>query len=231
MALRGASLIVVHGRHAERDILRLGVAKRKLARCGFGDFPAPESVSDHADLKLLGLRDLRRPVAAIIGNLKPGKGIARAIAAMDASTSPVHTLLVAGKQQGTWPLDEEIAKAIHLNVVRIDGRLSLEQELAAYRLSDVVLVLYEWGYSSGVIARAHSVGRPVVLTDVGDLAEQRGDRDVVLGPGYSSLDLSLALAKVLNESRHGLRIDLEPWDQQAQTVADRLMPVSIREGS
>lgn len=76
-----------------------------------------------------------------------------------------------------------------LMIARVDRRMSDLEEPAAYSLADVVLAPYESGYSSAVIARTHSMGKPVVLTDVGDLAQQALPDDVVLPVDYSSEQL------------------------------------------
>jgi hypothetical protein len=47
--------------------------------------------------------------------------------------------------------------------------------------ADWVVLPYRRSWSSGVLARAHALGTPAILSDVGGLAEQAGDRDVVVG--------------------------------------------------
>ncbi len=60
------------------------------------------------------------------------------------------------------------------------------------RAADAVVLPYRRAWSSGVLARAHALGTPAVVADVGGLAEQAGDRDVVV---ESDADLAAAMAR------------------------------------
>jgi multidrug transporter EmrE-like cation transporter len=46
--------------------------------------------------------------------------------------------------------------------------------------ADWVVLPYRRSWSSGVLARAQALGRPAIVTDVGGLAEQAGDGDIVV---------------------------------------------------
>ena len=110
-----------------------------------------------------------------------------------------------------------------IQVVRVDRRMSDLEEKAAYALADVVLALYESGYSSGVIARAHSMGKPVVLTDVGDLALQAHPGDAVLPVDYTADQLREAIGRCLRARVEAPKDwDLEPWLSQARSVLARI---------
>jgi glycosyltransferase involved in cell wall biosynthesis len=188
-------LIVVHGPRARTDIVAEGAPYEKVIVAPFGDYRATEPLDPAAAARVLRLPDPAHPIAAIIGNLKPGKGIQRAREALGAPASPVRTLLIAGTKQGDW--DSEAAlrttEGSALQILRVDRRMSDLEERAAYSVSDVLLALYDSGYSSAVIARAHSMGKPVVLTDVGDLALQARPGDAVVSADYTGDQLREAV--------------------------------------
>jgi glycosyltransferase involved in cell wall biosynthesis len=198
-SLRAFDIVVVHGPKARDDIVAWGVAEDRVLVASHGEFrPIPPLAAVEAS-GALGTSDLARPVAAIVGNLRIGKGVRRAREALQGSDSPVRTLLVAGTRHGLWDLDDALLtpKGSPLTIVRVDRRMSDLEEWAAYSLADVVLALYDSGYSSGVISRAHSMGKPVVLTDVGDLARQAGPCDVVLPSDYTAGQLRSAVDRCL----------------------------------
>ena len=94
------------------------------------------------------------------------------------------------------------------------------EELAAYSLADVVLTLYDSAYSSGVIARSHALGVPVVMTDVGDLSRQSAPTDAVVGAHYSDEELARAIARVLGPQ--ATSPNLEPWQAHVHAVLNRV---------
>src|SRR5450759_520579 len=214
-------LIVVHGPKARADIVAQGAPAEKVIVTPHGDSRPKPPPDPAAARSALGLPDMARPTAAIIGNLRLDKGILRARQALEAGPSPVRTLLVAGSKQGDWDLEEALRTSDHsqLEVVRGIRRMSDFEERGAYSLADVVLVLHQSGYSSGVIARAHSMGKPVVFTDVGDLAMQARPGDVVLTVDYSADQLRKAIERCL---RAGVEAPTEwesgPWLFQARSV-------------
>ncbi len=218
-------LIVVHGPKARADVIAQGAAEDKVVVAPFGDYRATTPLDTAAACRTLGLPDLARPTVAIVGNLKPGKGIRRAREALEASDSPVHTLLIAGTKQDDWDLDDalRIPDDSPLQIVRVDRRMSDLEELAAYSVADVLLALYDSGYSSAVIARAHSMGRPVVLTDAGDLALQARTGDVVVAANYTAAELREAIARCLRERVEAPTTwDCEAWRYHAGSVLARL---------
>ncbi len=97
------------------------------------------------------------------------------------------------------------------------------EEQSAYSLADVVLTLYDTAYSSAVIARAHSIGKPVVLTDIGDLAQQASPGDVVLPFDYTAEQLRGAVARCLQgNSSAPVTWDLGAWRFHAESVLAHL---------
>ncbi len=198
-----------------------------------GDFAPATPVSAQRAHEILGIeRSFDGPVVVIVGNLKPGKGIRRVVAALRDTPLPVGTLLIAGKPQNDDEINEFLEShagedsRLHL----ILKRLTVTEEHAVYSLADAVLALYESGYSSGVIATAHAVGRPVVLTEVGDLPIQRGSHDELVRADWSAAELDHALSGIWARrqpsevgeanpvSRDGL--DLEAWREHVLAVTE-----------
>jgi hypothetical protein len=218
-------IVVVHGPAARKDIIALGVDANRVVLASHGEF-RPAKPLDRAEAQsALGLGHIDSPVAAIIGNLRPCKGIRRAREALDAPGTTVRTLLVAGSQQGDWDLQGALLQSDigPVKVVRVDRRLSDTEECAAYSLADVVLALYESGYSSGVISRAHSIGRPVVLTNVGDLAIQARSTDAIVPADYTAEQLRKAIEKCLSAgTQPPSEWEMEPWRDHAREVMARL---------
>jgi glycosyltransferase involved in cell wall biosynthesis len=201
--LRLADVVVVHGPAASAAVLSLGVSSSRVLVCRFGDYLAARALSPDVACDYLGIsRHLQNPIALIVGNLRSGKGIERAVTGVGGAHE-IGTLLVAGARQGDWDLDRalRLPAGSPVTLTRIERRLTDQEELAAYSLADVVLALYESAYSSAVIARAHSLGKPVVLTDVGDLRQQAMPHDVVIRRDYSKLELNAAIRRCLARSR------------------------------
>ncbi len=224
-SLRAFDLVVVHGSRARDDIVAQGVLVERVLVAPFGEYRATPPLDPATASQVLGLADLARPVSAIIGNLRPGKGIRRACEALEVSDSPVRTLLAAGARQGDWDIEGalRITEGSRLTVVRVDRRMSDLEERAAYSLADVVLALYDSAYSSAVIARAHSMGKPVVLTDVGDMARQAGPGDMVLPSDYTSRQLRDAIRRCLQSDRVApTQWSTEAWLLHAKCVLTRL---------
>jgi hypothetical protein len=97
------------------------------------------------------------------------------------------------------------------------------EERAAYSLADVVLTLYDSGYSSAVIARAHSIGKAVVLTDIGDMAKQAGLSDTVLPSDYTAGQLRSAVDRCLRAVTEApTEWDRGAWLFHAESVLARL---------
>jgi glycosyltransferase involved in cell wall biosynthesis len=223
--LRLFDLIVVHGPKARADIVAQGAPGEKVIVAPFGDYRATEPLDPAVASRVLRLPDPAHPTTAIIGNLKPGKGIQRAREGLEAGCSPVRTLIVAGTKQGDWDLEDALrmSEGSPLQIARVDRRMSDFEERAAYSLSDVLLALYDSGYSSAVVARAHSMGKPVVLTDVGDLALQARPGDVVVSVDYTADELREAIERCLGASVEvPTDWDHEPWLFHARSVLSRI---------
>ena len=218
-------VLVVHGPAAKRDLLALGADETRIVMARFGEFRPMAPMTRDEALSTLGLLDLPAPTAAIIGNLKPGKGVQRALEALDAPNPVISSLLLAGQRQGKWDLAGVLARhtGTTVRVVHVDRRMTDEEERAAYSAADVVLALYETGYSSGVTARAHALRRSVVMTDVGDLRRQAGPRDAVVAADATREELNHAIADVLARVPPAVpSVATTEWDEHVRDVIARL---------
>jgi glycosyltransferase involved in cell wall biosynthesis len=142
----------------------------------------------------LGLPDQERILVAA-GFLHPGKGLDRA---MEAFAGPGRLVVVGSVKD---PTTENLAHAGRLRAlaaslpgVELIERFVDDQEFDAWvAAADAVVLPYRRSWSSGVLARAQAIGTPAVVADVGGLAEQASDRDVVVADDEQ---LRTALARI-----------------------------------
>ncbi len=115
-----------------------------------------------------------KPLLACIGRLEPYKGLNVLIDAFEIlKTRGVSAnLLIAGR--GTFT-EELKAKMYSLGII-LENRWLTQAETTGYVVaSDLIVLPYLQGSQSGMISLALAVGRPVVVTTVGGLAEQVDD--------------------------------------------------------
>lgn len=192
--------------HARRGLEALGAAHRVLApsaavgrlfrRAGFHArevHVVPNAVDLALAERARARRSHRAPrppgarlVAGVLGAVQPSKG-AFDLARVLAATGLDVELRVHG------PLADYHGDSRHLSALKRlaarDGRIRLEGPYPRARLPqvlaelDLVLVPSLWNEVFGLSAReARAAGVPVLASDVGGLAELRGDRGVTLLP-------------------------------------------------
>jgi glycosyltransferase involved in cell wall biosynthesis len=124
------------------------------------------------------------------GFIQPSKGFDRAVEAFAMATangSPAARLYVVGSVREPTAENRAHADALARRSHEVPGVALLEGFVddAAFDLwisaADWVVLPYRRAFSSGVLARAHALGRPAVVSPVGGLAEQAGPADVVVG--------------------------------------------------
>lgn len=213
---RAACRCLVHGARAAADLAAYGIPESKILVGGFGDYlPRTAMTHDEAAAALgIDATSVKGPVVALIGNLKPEKGVRRVLAAAKGPRWQ-GTLLLAGSPQGDPDLLPELERMRSDQLLCFPRRLSAEEECAVYSLADVVLAPYVRAYSSGVISTAHAFGRPVVLSDVGDLRAQMAPGDVLLPSDAEADDIAEAIAKARPAEAAK---QLEPWDRNVVLV-------------
>jgi glycosyltransferase involved in cell wall biosynthesis len=232
-SVAASQIQLVHGPVAQETLMLLLKARQTRVRVApFGDYEPVEPLTREIAFRVLKLNlPPRQIVCSVIGNLKSGKGTDRILQAVPSLKKIGASLLVAGSPQSNPRLRSLLLDAErHGSVDAVLRRLSLDEERAAYSASDVVLTLYTRGFSSGVIATAHAFGRPVILSDVGDLAKQQTFGDVLLPVDWTATQLAEAVLKVVKakprihppEELHGPQTSwLEPWRLVASEISGR----------
>ena len=183
---------------AERR-LALGLGAGSRARLVHNGIDAPAETPVHP--RVAALRE-RGPVIATLTLLRPGKGVETLLDALPAllAAHPDAQLVIAGAGVDRERLEERarglgVAAAVHfLGFVPDSG--------AVLRGADV-FVLSSWAESFPyVILDAMALGRPIVATDVGGVAEAVGDGDGDCGLLVASRDadgLARALRRLISD--------------------------------
>jgi glycosyltransferase involved in cell wall biosynthesis len=156
--------VVVHGTDAVEQLAGLGVDRAKIVRIPHPAFaPARE------------IGPARGPTLLFFGLIRKSKGLDLLVRALPAVARevPEVRLLVAGDPIEPAEPYRELARELGVSE-RIEWRLRFlgEDEIAdAMEEAAVVVLPYRQIESSGVLATALGYGRPVVVTDVGSLAD------------------------------------------------------------
>ncbi len=230
-----ADRVIVHARRsASRLAERFGLPASRIAVAPHGalleDQPALDRV---AARRRLGLPpDL--PLVLFAGLIEPYKGLGDLIAAFGGlvRSVPAARLVVAGRPNEPFEPYRATLAAQGLNDrVHLDLRYLPSADLAAYLCAaDVVALPYRDATSSGLLTAAWRFGRPVVATDVGDLAELVADGESgLLVPPSNPPALAEALARALGNpalaarlGERGRRQSLtdQSWARAAERTVD-----------
>lgn len=212
---RSADLVITHGPVAAETIRRnigsdggssatrhRGQAARgpAISVRGHPDFlPAQPMYHQEAEVAL-GLEVGAEPVVGLIGSIRHSKDVARTAEAVLRSRLQVTVLVAGGPVSGAEDEVDRLRQLASQYPERLSlriGRMTHRQELAAYSVSSIVVCAYRQAFSSGVVARAHAIGRPVVATEVGDLPSQMRDGDVALPVDWGPRQLAIAVDQAL----------------------------------
>ncbi len=172
--LGGCDGALTMSKSVERDVRQLvpGLDVRRVAHPTydlFGEAP-PKSEAR----KKLGL-DAQAPVGLFFGFVRPYKGLETLIRALPEvlRAVPDFTLIVAGEfyepRDRYDRLIEELGVRKHVRVV--DSYIPAEEVGSYFAASDLVIQPYTSATQSGVAQIAWQYGRPLIVTDVGGLAE------------------------------------------------------------
>ncbi len=132
-----------------------------------------------------------------LGFLQPSKGFDRAVdafasvfASRDASTpngsGAGASLYLVGSVREDTAENRSYAQALRTRSSEVAGvhlieRFVPEEEFDLWvAAADRVVLPYRRSWSSGVLARAHELGVPAIVCDVGGLAEQASPADVMV---------------------------------------------------
>jgi len=133
----------------------------------------------------LGL-EVEGPMYLCAGFLQPSKGFERAVEAFSRGRSGNARLYVLGSVRDPTPANERYARSLAERCRAVPGvtmvdRFAGDDEFDLWlAAADWVVLPYRQAWSSGILARAHALGTPAIVSGVGGLAEQADEHDVVV---------------------------------------------------
>lgn len=204
---RQADAIIVLSTQGTRDLVDDGVPEDKILHIPHGNylhFCDAGELSPEDARRLLGLSSEARTIL-FFGAIAPYKGLDILIDAfaLQVQRDPSVRLIIAGQpSESMTPYLQAIArKNVERNVL-LDLRWIPFEEMAKYFLAaDVVVFPYRQAYQSGVLQLAYGFGRPVVVTDVGELGVTVAEEGTgMVARAVTGQDLADAIDRVL-ESR------------------------------
>jgi glycosyltransferase involved in cell wall biosynthesis len=146
---------------------------------------AVERTAKEEARRRLGLSGSSGPFFLCAGFLQPSKGFDRAVDALAAAETNGARLYIVGSVREPTPVTEAYLRDLRERCRAVPG-VSLVERYVADEEFDLWLAAADWlvlpyrrSWSSGVLARAHAVGTPAIVSRVGGLPEQAGKDDVV----------------------------------------------------
>jgi glycosyltransferase involved in cell wall biosynthesis/multidrug transporter EmrE-like cation transporter len=134
----------------------------------------------------LGLSNDGGTVFICPGFIQPSKGLDRAVEAFASAPSDGGRLYIVGSVRDPTPELEHYARELEERCRAVPGITLVERFLEDEEFdlwvsaADWVVLPYRRSWSSGVLARAHALGRPAIVTAVGGLVEQADRDDIVV---------------------------------------------------
>jgi glycosyltransferase involved in cell wall biosynthesis len=183
-AFREAPALVFHTeaeRRALEESYRVGVRGRVVPHTDGIRVAAPTTRAEAR--RRLEIRE-DQPLLVAPGFLHPDKGYERAVDAF-ARAGRGRLVIVGGVRDET-PRNLSYARSLRERVAVTPGVSMIEGFLPDAEFddwlvaADAVVLPYRRSWSSGALARAQVLGTPAIVTDVGGLAEQASERDVVV---------------------------------------------------
>jgi len=239
--LRNSDGYLVMSQSVERDLdtLKPGAPRRRVAHPLYAQFDRGRWTRESARKAL----HLDGEVAVFFGYVRRYKGLDTLLDAWPAvrKRRPA-TLVVAGEfYEDAAPYRERVdranagAKAEALPVRLMDRYLPDDQVEALFKAADVVVLPYRSATQSGVTHVAYALGKPVITTDVGGLAETvRPEETGLVVPPENPEALAAAIVRFFAE-RLGTRLsagvealrEAHSWETLAREVlalGDTLAP-------
>jgi glycosyltransferase involved in cell wall biosynthesis len=154
--------------------------------------------------------DRTEPVALFFGNFDRYKGLDLLLDAFAIvhARMPEARLVAAGSVSPDLDFSDLRERAAAIDGVDLrPGYVANEDVPALFEQSRVVVLPYRAANQSGVVHVAQGFGRPVVVTDVGDLAEVVGDgvSGLVVGPDDHEA-LAAAIERLLRDPAEAARL-------------------------
>ena len=206
--VRGAMLTIPHGRY---DIFDVDGLTRDEARTALGI---------EAD----------KTVALFFGNLEERKGLRAVVEAARENEDPSLMFLAAGQDFLSAQADDDLRTAVRtpgsVPGLRVDvGRVPHRSVQNYFRASDVVLLPYLEGTTSGVLKLAMAFGVPVLATNVGDVGEQlREGGGLLLESVPSGQSVLVGITEITRRSWDAAEDPSVAWNAIAPKVLAFLLP-------
>lgn len=173
--------------HTEAE--RAGLERDYRIRTRSTLVPHEASVAVHARVSRpeararLGI-EREEPIFLCAGFIHPDKGFDRAVRAFAAAGSPGHLYVVGSVRTATPDILAHVRDLRALceeteGATMIERFVSDEDFDVWISAADRVVFPYRRAWSSGALARAQRLGTPALVADVGGLAEQAGENDIV----------------------------------------------------
>lgn len=229
---RRAHAVIAHSRSVAGELVRVcGVDPDRIHTLPLGNlfFLARETAMNDARRRLGLIPDA--PQALFFGSFRPYKGIDRLISAFRACRRylPQAYLVIAGPPLGdTRPLFEMTHDLGRACVVR-PGYIPIDLVPLYFSGANLVVLPYAAASQSGITQMAYAHARPVIVTNVGGLAEDVLDGHTgVVVPADNTDALVSALCRMLaypqwasQLGRNGARSAHErhSWEKIADAVA------------
>jgi glycosyltransferase involved in cell wall biosynthesis/multidrug transporter EmrE-like cation transporter len=185
LALRSAARVLFHT-EAERADLERDYGIR--VRGGIVEHLAEPAaaVTREGARERLGIEPVDgSPVFVCAGFLQPSKGFDRAVEAFAELPAEGPSLYVVGSIRDRTPENEAFVRDLAARCREERGATLVERFLSDEEFdlwvaaADWMVLPYRRAWSSGVLARAQALGTPAIVSAVGGLPEQAGERDLV----------------------------------------------------
>lgn len=184
MAWRLSSRIVFHSnreRKAFLDYYSLAPSERRYRVVDHARHFVPNCSLDRAEARRRLAIPADKTVFLCVGFIQPHKGFDRLIRAVSSAAAPDALGYVVGSVRIAWDAAIEYARQLH-KLAAADSRCEFIEEFVTPECfdmwiiaSDYVVAPYENIWSSSVAGRAVMLGRPVIASRAGGLAEQVPD--------------------------------------------------------
>jgi len=194
-----AGFLTFHTRaewHAVEGDYRLGRRRDRVSFVPHVVAPAGPVVERNEARARLGIAPTGGPVLVCAGFLQPAKGFERAVRAFStlagtagangvSSAAEAGTLYVVGSVRDRTPETEAYAASLKRlceatpGTKLVEGFLSDQEFDLWVAAADRLVLPYRSSWSSGLLARAHALGTPAIVSATGGLREQAGEDDVV----------------------------------------------------
>jgi glycosyltransferase involved in cell wall biosynthesis/multidrug transporter EmrE-like cation transporter len=227
LALRTAGRVSFHT-DAEREGLERDYRVKVHAQVIPHTVTARSGASRQEARDRLGLEGGKGPILVCAGFFQPSKGFDRAVEAFVAGGPNGGRLYIVGSVREPTPENLAFSRTLSERAVAAPGvtlidRFVSDEELDLWMAAaDRIVLPYRRSWSSGILARAHALGTPAIVSAVGGLAEQANEHDVVVhddGELAAALRAAAERGREAPHHRHGGGAGPETdWDPELETV-------------